>query len=129
MPKYDGGGYLWEDSPWTYNPTSGARPCFIYLSCLPQTELEANGGRFPGSASVKMTYTYDPESFDKDDEGCLLLGVLVAKLVAIPVTDSRGVTTYVNKWVASGKQFVSTSVWAERRKYSNLIANYYFYRV
>ena len=129
LPTYDNGNQLWNDSPWVYTPGSNARPMFIYLSCKPSTELEANGGRFPSEVKVKMTYNYDPESFDKDDEGCLLLGVCVAKYIQVPVTDPQGVTTYVGKWVASGKQFVSTSVWAERRKYSNQIANYYFYRV
>jgi hypothetical protein len=129
LPKYENGNQLWNDSPWVYTPTSSARPMFIYLSCKPATELEANGGRFPSEVTVKMTYQYDPESFDKDDEGCLLLGVCVAKYIQVPVTDPKGITTYVGKWVASGKQFVSTSVWAERRKYSNQIANYYFYRV
>lgn len=119
---------LWETSPLVCTP--GVRPTYVVLKCKPATEYEANGGRFPITASVCLTQNYRPETWDKDDEGCLLLGVISSNWKGIASTlpnGNAGPTVY--RWVPSAKQFVSTSVWAERRKFSNQIASYYFFRV
>lgn len=134
LPRYEdeNGPQLWQTSTWTITPTANMNPVFIYLACRPGSELEANGGRFPRAVVAKRATYYNPESFDKDDEGTLLIGVLTA--VKVPYTQTvkvNGVDTEQTfyKWVAQAKQFVSTSVWAERRKYSDLVASYYFFRV
>jgi hypothetical protein len=133
MPTYDNTStYLYQQSPWTYSPGAGARPMFIYLACKPGSELEANGGRFPYKVEARRDYHYNPETYDKDDEGTLLIGVMlsVQKTFQVnAVVNGKDVVQNVTKWVAQAKQFVSTSVWAERRKYSNLVASYYFFRV
>ena len=133
VPVYgDSETKLWQQSPWQYSPSAGSRPLYIYLACKPATELEANGGRFPYRVEARMDTQYHPESYDKDDEGTLLIGVLLAEQKAFTQTvkvNGKDVQQTVMKWVAKAKQFVSTSVWAERRKYSNLPASYYFFRV
>lgn len=113
---------LWEESPLTF--VAGPSPTYVILKCRPATEYEANGGRFPLSAVVCVSTTYYPESWDKDDEGCLLLGVISSQYKQV-LQDNNPVM----RWVPTAKQFVSTSVWAERRKFSNQIASYYFFRV
>jgi hypothetical protein len=133
VPVYgDSETKLWQQSPWIYSPSAGSLPLYIYLACKPGSELEANGGRFPYRVEARMDNQYHPESYDKDDEGTLLIGVLLAKQIPVTVTvkvNGKDVEQTVMKWVAQAKQFVSTSVWAERRKYSDLPASYYFFRV
>lgn len=133
LPKYEVNGTatslnLWDNSPLTCTPS--ARPTYVILKCKPATEYEANGGRFPMSATVCLSQQYHPESWDKDDEGCLLLGVIASNWKGFATTLPSGAAgNTVYRWVPSAKQFVSTSVWAERRKFSNQIASYYFFRV
>ena len=119
---------LWETSPLVCSPS--VRPTYVVLKCKPASEYEANGGRFPITATVCLTQNYHPESWDKDDEGCLLLGVIASTWKGVTTTLPSGqLGPVVHQWVPSAKQFVSTSVWAERRKFSNQIASYYFFRV
>jgi hypothetical protein len=119
---------LWETSPLVCVPS--VRPTYVVLKCKPASEYEANGGRFPMSATVCLTQNYHPESWDKDDEGTLLLGVIASTWKAVSSLSPTGTPLPpVSQWVPAAKQFVSTSVWAERRKFSNQIASYYFFRV
>ena len=134
LPTYESeeGPQLWQESGWRVTPAAGMSPVFIYLVCKPSTELEANGGRFPASVVAKKATFYNAESIDSDSEGTLLIGVLTA--ISVPYTKTvkvNGVDTEQTfyKWIPQAKQFVSTSVWAERRKYSPLTASYYFFRV
>jgi hypothetical protein len=133
LPTYgENGPQLWQTSGWDVTPSNSMAPVFIYLACKPGTELEANGGRFPLKVEARKGTYYNPESFDKDDEGTLLIGVLTAVSVAYTKTvkvNGKDEQQTFYKWVAKAKQFVSTSVWAERRKYSELVASYYFFRV
>jgi len=123
MPTYGEGNYIWEESDLTATKEDlKTKMHYVVLKCTALAEDEFSGGRFPDKVQAEVLTDYDPSNWDKDDAGYLL----IACFKGVMQKDSQGNETGFS---ISINQLVTGSVWAERRKFSDKPASYYFYRL
>jgi len=120
VPVYeDEETYLWDEptTKVTKADLEEAGILYVVIECTPKEEDEFSGGKFPEWVVVKVVKTVE-EFADKDDAGYVVIALLRGR------TSTEGVFSGVEV-----KQVVTGSLWAERRKYSDALATYFFFRM
>ena len=124
VPVYeDEETYIWDESTTrvTKDDLEESEIMYVVIECTPKEEDEFSGGKFPEWVVVKVVKTVE-EYADKDDAGYVVIALLRARTS----TDAEGEKTLQGVEVL---QVVTGSLWAERRKYSDALATYYFFRM
>lgn len=123
VPVYDDEEtYLWDESTMTVTEDDlKDGVLYVVIECSPKEEDEFSGGKFPEWVIVKTVKSV-AEYADKDDAGYVVIALLRGRTS----TDAEGEKTLQGVEVL---QVVTGSLWAERRKYSDQPATYFFFRM
>jgi len=119
VPTYDDEEtYLWDKSTMTVTDDDLADGvAYVVLKCTPKEEDEFSGGKFPETVTAQIVKTVN-EYEDKDDAGFVVIALLRGR------EKQEGGNAGVEVL-----QVVTGSLWAERRKFSDNPATYYFFRM